>query len=387
MKRWIMHVDMDAFFASVEQLDHPEYRGKPLVVGGQSMRGVVATASYEARRFGVHSAMPMVEAKRRCPQGIFVTGNYKRYQEVSQEIFKVFHDFSPCVEPLSIDEAFLDITGMERLFKDPCSYAIELKAQIFKETGLVASVGLAPNKFLAKLASDLKKPDGLVQIEYGHEKEVLKELPIRRLWGVGKKAADKLAAIGIRTIGQIAVMEHNELEKCFGAKTAAHLIALANGKDDRPVECENSRQSIGNEITFEKDIFQRNEIFAKFLALAEKVGFRLRREGVKARTITVKIRTASFHTITRSKTLSEDTDFDKILYETAVELYTQSAPVGGIRLLGITANKLSFAQQESLFVFDEKQKKLYQTMDALKNRFGETIITKAQLIRRKEENE
>lgn len=387
MKRWIMHVDMDAFFASVEQMDHPEYRGKPLIVGGQGMRGVVATASYEARHFGVHSAMPMVEAKRRCPQGIFVTGNYKRYQEVSKKIFRVFQDFSPCVEPLSIDEAFLDITGMDRLFKDPSSYARQLKRQIFKETGIVASVGLAPNKFLAKLASDLEKPDGLVQIEYGQEKAVLKDLPIRRLWGVGKKAADKLAALGIRTIGQIAMMNHKDLDKCFGTKTAYQLIALANGQDDRPVECDNSRQSIGNEITFDKDICQQVEIFGQFLALAEKVGFRLRQTQVKARTITVKIRTASFHTITRSKTLLEDTDFDKVLYETALDLYRQSAPSEGIRLLGITASKLSFTQQETLFVFDEKQKKLYQTMDALKNRFGETIITKAQLIKRKEKNE
>ena len=382
MERWIMHVDMDAFFASVEQLDHPEYRGQPVIVGGLGNRGVVSTASYEARRFGVHSALGMMEARRRCPQGIFVAGRYERYYEVSRQIFAVFSEFSPKVEPLSVDEAFLDITGMERLFSDRHSYAEQLKQRIFEKTGLVASVGIAPNKFLAKLASDLEKPAGLVLIERGQEETVLFKLPIRRLWGVGAKTNEKLCQLGFKTIGDIAVADRRQLEKFFGGRLACHLMELAHGRDEREVEPERATQSIGNEVTFAQDLTQQAQAECELLALAEKVGWRLRQAGVKARTVTLKIRTASFRTITRSRTLPDPTNFDRELYQTALDLYRQTAIGEGIRLLGITGSSLLLHEQESLFGIDDKQKKLYQAVDSLKVRFGDSIITKAQLVGR-----
>ena len=385
MERWIMHVDMDAFFAAVEQRDHPEYRGQPLIVGGLGNRGVVSTASYEARKAGVHSALPMAEARRRCPQGIFLPGNHPHYQAVSRQILAIFADFSPRLEPLSIDEAFLDITGMERLFSDRRSYGRQLKQRIFAEVGLVASVGIAPNKFLAKLASDLEKPDGLVLIERGQEKAVLQDLPIRRLWGVGRQTGEKLMRLGLQTIGQIAAADPQQLQKYFGTKTACQLIQLANGRDERPVEPAREQQSIGNEITFEQDLVEQAQVNVQFLALTEKVGWRLRRAGAKARTVTIKVRTASFQTITRSKTLTEATNFDAVLYQTALALYQQARSREGIRLLGVAGSNLVFHEQESLFEEHKKQEKLYQTMDSLKARFGAAIITKAQLLSREDD--
>ena len=213
MERWILHVDMDAFFASVEQRDHEEYRGKPVIVGGLGPRGVVSTASYEARRFGVHSAMPMSKAHRLCPDGIFVAGSYETYRAVSKKVFSVLSRFSPVIEPLSIDEGFLDITGMEGLMESRREYGLRLKKEIFEATGLVASVGIAPNKFLAKLASDLEKPDGLVIIEKEDIMRVLSPLPVRRIWGVGKKMNERLALLGIKTICELANTDIKILEE------------------------------------------------------------------------------------------------------------------------------------------------------------------------------
>jgi len=380
MERWIMHVDMDAFFASVEQRDHEAYRNQPVIVGGLSNRGVVSTASYEARRFGIHSAMPMVEARRRCPQGIFVAGNHGLYKAVSKQIFHIFQEFSPLVEPLSVDEAFLDITGMEKITLDRQNYAELLKKRIKDELGLIASVGIAPNKFLAKLASDLDKPDGLVIIERGREQSVLQDMPIRRLWGVGKKTGEKLQALGFKTIGQIAQASQTELAKYLGKTVSYQLIELANGRDDRKVEPERDIQSIGNEITFEQDLLQAAQVAKQFLALAEKVGWRLRLSGVKARTLTIKIRFASFQTITRSQSLLDPTNFDEVIYQMAVNLYQQVNVKASIRLLGITGSNLSLHEEESLFQDDQKKKALYHMMDDLKARFGENIITKANLI-------
>ena len=233
MERLVMHVDMDAFFASIEQRDHEEYRGKPLIVGGLSGRGVVSTCSYEARRFGVHSAMPIVRARRLCPQGIFVEGDYAHYKAVSQEIFAIFARYAPVVEPLSIDEAFLDLTGMELLMESPRAYAEKLKAEIREKTGLIASVGIAPNKFLAKLASDLEKPDGLVIITEQTKQAVLDPLPVSRIWGVGKKTAARLEDLRIRTIGQLRRTPRERLARDLGAHMADHLLALASGIDTR----------------------------------------------------------------------------------------------------------------------------------------------------------
>jgi DNA polymerase-4 len=380
MERWIMHVDMDAFFASVEQRDHEEYRGKPLIVGGLSARGVVSTCSYEARHFGVHSAMAMSEARRRCPQGIFVTGNHEHYQEVSMQIFSIFARFSPCIEPLSIDEAFLDITGMEHLMKDRLSYAMKLKNAIQTESGLIASVGIAPNKFIAKLASDLKKPDGLVIVEKDKIQQILADLPISRIWGVGKKTEEKLRSLGYETIGQIAMADVHKLEACFGLKTAIQLVELANGRDGREVETGRETQSIGKEITFEKDLLTKAQAEKQLLALAEKVGWRLRKIGIKARTVNIKVRTASFHTFTRSRTILEPSNYDEELYRTAIDLFHGLSLRESIRLLGISGSNLSENIQASLFNEDKKQQELYSTIDGLKARFGESIITKAQLL-------
>ena len=379
MKRWIMHVDMDAFFASVEQRDHEEYRGKPVIVGGLSSRGVAATASYEARRFGVHSAMPMAAAKKRCPQGIFVQGNHAHYREVSAQIFAIFARFSPLVEALSIDEAFLDITGMGQLAASPKAHAQRIKQAIYEETGLVASVGIAPNKFLAKLASDLQKPDGLVIIPPDRVREILWPLPIRRLWGVGKKTAEKLQTMGYETVGQIAQAEQSGLQKAFGPKLAAQLAALANGQDDRKVEPMREAKSIGKEITFPEDLRSLEQAEHELLELAEKVGWRLRIAGVQARTVQLKVRLGDFTTYTRSRTLSEATCYDEVLYATAKDLLRELKITSGFRLLGVTGTGFELFGQASLFT-DPKKERLYHAIDAIKKRYGEGVLTKAQLV-------
>ena len=378
-----MHVDMDAFFAAIEQRDHAEYRNKPVIVGGLSNRGVVSTASYEARKFGVFSAMSMAEARKRCPDGIFVSTNHHHYSEVSQQIFAIFAEFAPSIEPLSLDEAFMDVSGMEKLVQDWREYALKLKKRIENEIGLVASVGIAPNKFLAKLASDLEKPNGLVIIQKEKAKELIKDLPIRALWGVGKKTAVQLNALGFYTVGQIAAAELSFLVQHFG-NLAYRLQELANGRDDREVETDRLTQSIGNEITFDQDLLSRAQAETQLLALAEKVGWRLRSEGVAARTITIKIRFASFATITRSQTLAEATNFDEDIYKIAVDLYKKCVITEKIRLLGITGNHLSLNEQFNLFEEDAKKKTLYGTLDKLKGRFGEKIITKAKLLNPKD---
>jgi DNA polymerase-4 len=269
---------------------------------------------------------------------------------------------------------------MEKITLNQRDYAKLLKKRIKDELGLIASVGIAPNKFLAKLASDLDKPDGLVIIERGLEQSILRDMPIRRLWGVGKKTGEKLQALGFRTIGQIAQASLEELAKYLGKTLSYQLIELANGRDERKVEPERDIQSIGNEITFEQDLLQAAQVEKQFLALAEKVGWRLRLSGVKARTLTIKIRFASFQTITRSQSLLEPTNFDEVIYQMAVNLYRQVKVKESIRLLGITGSNLSLHEEESLFQEDQKKKALYQMMDDLKARFGESIITKANLI-------
>lgn len=258
MRRWIMHVDMDAFFASVEQFDNPELRGLPVIVGGQSDRGVVSTCSYEARVYGVHSAMPMVEARRLCPQAVFLPGRMKRYQEVSRQIMAIFNDFSPLVEPLSVDEAFMDISGMERLSGSEQAIGIKVKAAIKAATGLTASVGIAPNKFLAKLASDMQKPDGLVVIRAEDAEALLRPLPVRRIFGIGRRAEQALLQFGIATIGQIADADIHILQKALGS-SAATVKQLAHGLDDRPVLNSSAAKSIGKECTFTHDLYTEEE--------------------------------------------------------------------------------------------------------------------------------
>nr|WP_315410068.1 DNA polymerase IV [uncultured Selenomonas sp.] len=379
MQRTILHVDMDAFFAAVERREHPEYRGKPVIVGGLSSRGVVATASYEARRSGVHSAMPMATARRRCPDGIFVQGNYALYRAVSAEIFAIFSRYSPLVEPLSIDEAFLDVTGMGLLAPSPRVLAQRLKAEIREKTALVASVGIAPNKFLAKLASDLEKPDGLVEIRAEDAVRRIAPLPVRRLWGVGRRTEEKLLAQGIKTIGEMQQADEKKLARSLGTRAAHALKELSFGRDERRVEPDREAKSIGKEVTFERDLKSAEEAERELLSLAEKVGWRLRLAGVAARTIQLKVRRADFTTFTRSRTLFEASAHDEPIFRTARDLFRELGIKSGIRLLGITGENFEPSALPSLFR-DEKKERLYGAIDALKKRFGESIITKAPLI-------
>ncbi|MBE6097544.1 MAG: DNA polymerase IV [Schwartzia succinivorans] len=385
MDRWILHVDMDAFFASVEQRDHEEYRGKPVIVGGLGPRGVVSTASYEARRYGVHSAMPMATARRLCRDGIFLSGSYETYRAVSKKVFSILSRFSPVIEPLSIDEGFLDITGMEGLMESRREYGLRLKKEIFEATGLVASVGIAPNKFLAKLASDLEKPDGLVIIEKEDIMRVLSPLPVRRIWGVGKKMNERLALLGIKTIGELANTDIKILEENLGTHAARQLYELSHGIDNRPVEPEREVKSIGREETFTEDIYKREDIDKALLYLAEQVGWRLRKAGTMAHTIQLKIRFGDFSTYTRRKTMEQPTAYDEEIYETAKELCSSvTMPRGmGVRLLGISGSGLGTSSEISLFSARDTQKKekLYGAIDDLKARFGEGIVTKGNLIK------
>ncbi len=381
MERWIIHVDMDAFYAAVEQRDNPEFMGKPVIVGGLSSRGVVATASYEARKFGVHSAMAMVEARRRCPQGIFVTPNHGCYEQVSAQIRAILHRYSPLVEPLSLDEAFLDVSGMEWIYGDPVDMARKIKADIRHELNLTASAGVSFNKFLAKLASDMQKPDGLVVIRPGEEARVLNNLPVGKLWGVGEVTAAALEKKGIRTIRQLAQTDPKLLELLIG-KSAYDLSKLARGEDDRPVIPEQAPKSVGNEETFEDDLYTWEDIEKELLSLASHVGWRLRRLGVSGQTVTVKVRFSSFRTVTRSRTMEQVTNLDEVLYHMAKELYKTVATTEGIRLLGLTVSNLH-PEGETMGLFDqmlEKQTALHRTVDKLKERFGVGIVRKGRLM-------
>lgn len=387
MERIVLHIDMDAFFASVEQRDHEEYRGKPVIVGGLGPRGVVSTASYEARKFGVHSAQAMAIARRLCPNAIFLHPDHARYSDVSRQIFSILSRFSPVIEQLSIDEGFLDLTGMERLMENSRVYGEKIKRAVREETGLTASVGIAPNKFLAKLASDLEKPDGLVVIRPKDVEKVLAPLPVNRIFGVGKKTEARLAALGFKTIGQLAAADRGKLVQALGNRMASQLLALAHGLDDRPVEPRRAAQSIGREETFDEDIRSREEAERILLALSEEVGWRLRRKGLFARTITLKVRLGSFDTFTRQQTLPEPVAYDEDIFREAQALFRAfSMPPGqGIRLLGVSAGNLSEGGEVSLFDDHEKKDRLYGAIDSLKKRFGENILTRATLQKTKEE--
>jgi Nucleotidyltransferase/DNA polymerase involved in DNA repair len=373
---------MDAFFASVEQRDDPALQGKPVIVGGVGRRGVVSTASYEARRYGVHSAMPMSEARRRCPQGVFLPGNHQKYAQVAGEIRAIMAAFSPLVEPLSLDEAFLDVTGMEWLYPDPAGIAAAVKSRIRQELALTASAGVAPNKFLAKLASDWGKPDGLVIVRPEDVTSFLQAMPIARLWGAGEKTTQVLQRIGINTVGQLAVADEAVLRRHFG-HSAGEMRRLARGEDDRPVVPEHEPKSIGNEITFSEDLRSREEINACLLALSQKVSRRLRQSGYAGRTVTVKIRFGSFRTITRSRTLGEPTVLGDTIYETALSIMAGVELAEGVRLLGVTLSNLQVhGSQISLFTADDEEKKLKVSaaVDRLKDKFGESAVIRGRLL-------
>ena len=374
--RWIMHIDMDAFFASVEQLDNPELKGKPLIVGGQSCRGVVSTCSYEARKFGVHSAMPMVEARRLCPHAEFLPGRMWRYEEVSREIMRIFHEEAPLVEQLSIDEAFLDVSGMERLHKDVRNVGWRIKERIKNEIGLTCSVGLAPNKFLAKMASDLQKPDGFTVITHEKARSFIAPLPVTKIFGIGGAAKQMLAQFGIATIGQLANADRGILQKVFG-KNADKVQHLAMGLDDRPVIPETAPKSFGRETTFEKDLYTFEDCKAAILELSGQTGFRLRNKGYSGRTVTLKVKFKDFKIITRSISSEGDISCDEEIFSLAVKLLQDVAYENGVRLLGVTVSNLQDGSCGSL-CFEENTKLLQRNaaVDNLKKRFGENIIAR-----------
>ena len=383
VRRWIMHVDMDAFYASVEQRDNPELRGRPVIVGGTSDRGVVATASYEARAYGVHSALGTKKARQLCPDGIFLPPRIAYYRTISRQIRKIFERYSPYIEPLSLDEAFLDISGLHGHYKDVLEVGRAVKRDIKEQTGLVASAGIGPNKFLAKLASDLDKPDGLVCIPYGKEEELLAPLPIRKIWGVGKVTENRLLAAGYDTIGSIAAASPDKLRPLVGNQ-AERLYELAHGRDYRRVETAQQVKSIGNEQTYENDLVLQEDVDRQLRLLAEEVAHRLRKHGLMGRTITLKIRYNDFTTETRSKS-SESIGLytEEQLYFSARKLYAKKIRKSSVRLLGITVSKLQTAIiQDSLFAEEPTtqkrlaDEKVTTAIDKLQERFGKRAVMK-----------
>ena len=383
MKRSILHVDMDEFFAAVEKLDHPEFVGKPLLVAGSPQsRGVVCTASYEARKFGCHAAMPTSQALRLCPDAIVVPPGNPRYSEISKQVFDVFYQFTPSIEPLSCDEAFLDITGTEKLFGSPIEVAKTIKLAVKTQVGIVASVGVASNKFLAKLASDLEKPDGLTVIPDDKIQRILDPLPIRKLWGVGKTTEKKLLSRGITTIGKLRRFPRDLLVPLLGNATD-HFLALSKGEDYRQVTPAEAAKSIGQENTFAKDIDTLDELRKILHAQSSQVARRLRKHNFVARTITIKLKNTSFQTYTRSMSLPEPTNSSKLIFDTAKLLLDKWARTDFsiLRLIGVTASGLRQPGGHQLGLFDiqenEKQKKLDSALDKIVSKFGPTSIQSA----------
>jgi len=378
----ILHVDMDAFYASVEERDRPELRGKPVIVGGDpEKRGVVAAANYVARQFGVHSAMPSVTAKRLCPRAIFLPSRLDYYAQVSRQIRHIFHRFTPLVEPLSLDEAFLDVTGSEGLFGAVIDIGHQIKNAIREEIHLVASVGVAPNKFLAKLASDLEKPDGFLVIDSDGVQEFLSPLSVERLWGVGRKASKIFQRLNVRTIGQLRQLSPEVLKSQFGSN-GEHLWQLAHGIDNRSVVPDREAKSISHETTFVSDIDNADVLRAWLLELTQQVARRLRRHGLRGRTVQLKVRFADFRTITRSRKLTEPTNTTDELWQVASELLTTQVPLNQlpVRLLGMGVSDIDRAGEVQGHLFDEevreKRTRLDEVGDLIRDRFG------AQALRR-----
>ncbi len=389
LTRKIIHIDMDAFYASVEQGDNPALKGLPVIVGGDpEKRGVVSAASYEARVYGVHSAMPTSQAKRLCPHGIFLPVRMHRYREVSEQIFEILQEYTPFIEPLSLDESFLDVTGSEKLFGPVLQIAKAIKRRILETTGLTASAGIAPNKFLAKIASDFKKPDGLVEIKPEEVQEFLHDLPISKLWGVGKSTEEVLKGMGILRVGQLAVYPAERIEKKLG-KFGLELMALARGEDARPVTPDSEAKSISQEETFTPDLEDLQKMKRVLLDQAEQVGWELRKQKLKGCTVTVKVRYPDFTTVTRSHTLPLPTDQGIEIYQTAlILLHKTEALQKKARLLGVgISNLLHQDDPEQLILFDSRRKQVQrstQAMDRIWDKFGQEAIKRATLVEKKE---
>lgn len=392
MKPAILHVDMDAFFAAVEQRDHPELKGLPVIVGGSvEGRGVVSTASYEARKFGVHSAMPMAEAHRRCPNGIYLPVNMKKYRAVSHQIMEIFQRFTPEVEDISLDEAFLDVTGSQRLFGPAEEIGRELKRLIAAELHLTASVGLSYNKFLAKLASDLDKPDGFYRILPEELEAKVWPLSIRRMMGVGSKTAQLLEQMGVTTIGQLARMDTGLLEHLLG-KQGVLMHQVANGVDERKVEPVRESKSVGRETTFPQDIRQQYLLETILFTLTDEVCHTLRSNGLKGKTVSIKIRYPDFHSITRAITLERYTASFEPVFAAVQQLMARNYKDGtAVRLIGITVSNLKpdgqIVEQQNLFgdtAMVEKQEELNRVLDRINGKYGGDTVHRARKITERE---
>lgn len=389
-ERTILHIDMDAFYASIEQRDNPALKGKPVIIGGKTGRGVVSTASYEARKYGVRSAMPISEAVRRCPDGVYIPPDIPKYHAVSQQIMEIFHRYTPDVEAISLDEAFVDVTGSRKLFGSAEQIGRTMKQNIYEELQLTASVGLAYNKFLAKLASDLDKPDGFYIVTPDDLQEKIWPLSIRRMMGVGGKTADMLEKMGIRTIGQLAVMDRGLLEHILG-KAGGQMHELANGIDHRAVEPLREAKSFGRETTFPEDIDDRYILETVLFTLADDVCHSLRANHLKGRTVSIKIRYPDFKSITRAITLEQYTSSFEPVYEAVKQLmqhnYKDGTPV---RLIGVTVSNLKqeddIIEQQDLFANQktaEKVDALNKIMDTLNDKYGGDVVHRARKINHK----
>ena len=388
MHRKIIHIDMDAFYASIEQRDHPEWKGKPVIVGGAAeKRGVVSAASYEARRFGVHSAMPTAQARRLCPEGIFLPVRMERYQEVSLQIQEILRQYTPLIEPLSLDESFLDVTGSEKLFGPALEMARDMKRKILETTGLTASAGVAPNKFLAKIASDWRKPDGLFEIRPEEVQAFLQDLPIGKLWGVGKRTEEVLRKMGISRVGQLATFPAEWIEKKLG-KYGLELMALARGEDDRPVVPHCRPKSISQEETFTPDLADGEEMSRVLLDQAERVGWELRKQKLRGFTVTLKVRYPDFSLVTRSLSLPYPTDQGIEIYEAAMKLLLRTEALQRrARLLGLGVSNLRHREDpEQMTLFEAQREKVERSLaavDRIWEKFGPQAIQRASLLEAK----
>ncbi len=388
--RVIAHADMDAFYASVEVLDNPALRGLPVIVGGRGARGVVTSASYEARKFGVRSAMPTGQARKLCPQAVFVPGRMDRYVEISRAVRRVFESFSPIVEPLSLDEAFIDLTGTERLLGPPLNAARDLKRRVLEETGLVASEGVAPTKMAAKILSDMSKPDGLLAVELEELREFLTPLPVERLRGVGRVTLARMHECGIETVGDLARRDPAELKSLFGTM-GPHLHELASGNDTRPVIADWQRKSYGEENTFAQDLaLDSDEIRRVLIAHGDALARRLRADGVRARTVTLKLKLARslgggrYPLVTRSLSLDGTTNDGPEISRRATQLLSKVGGDDKIRLVGVQVHQLERVDTAQLGLFDagpaenrdRKQDRLNRALDSVAKKFGDEAVTR-----------
>ncbi|MAC54652.1 MAG: DNA polymerase IV [Gimesia sp.] len=384
--RTILHVDMDAFYASIEERDHPELQGQPIIVGGRAEhRGVVSAANYPARKFGVHSAMPMKTARQLCPQAHFFPVRMSDYAEVSQSLQKIFRKYTPLVEPLSLDEAFLDVSGSQLLFGNGREIAASIKQEVRHNLQLIASVGVAPNKFLAKIASDADKPDGLVVVEPDKIQEFLDPLPVSRVWGIGKMATQRFNRLGIQTISQVRVLEPKILTELFGEQ-GLHLWNLSQGLDERAVIPERQAKSISRETTFSSDVNDLEILRIILMDLVEDVSRRLRKNKLRGKTIQLKIRYDDFSTFTRSITVSQPTDLTREIEQSALLMLDQKLPERplSIRLIGVGVTGFQSGSQHQKSLFDEEDQQKFSRLDQVKDqiasRFGSNSIIRGNRI-------